>query len=104
MKVHVESGLIEKHKAEVVCVSLFEDLKVEGFAKKLDIALKGKISKIIHAKDFKGEAAEIFLFSTEGKIPAKRVLLTGLGKRKEFELDTIRMYAVAARRSHSRNI
>ena len=37
--------------------------------------------------DFKGELFERKLFHTQGSLPAKRVLLTGLGKRGEFDLE-----------------
>jgi leucyl aminopeptidase len=37
--------------------------------------------------DFKGELYQCRLFHTQGALPAQRVLLTGLGKRGEFDLD-----------------
>jgi leucyl aminopeptidase len=37
--------------------------------------------------DFKGELFECRLFYTQGALPAKRVLLTGLGKKGEFDLE-----------------
>jgi len=60
---------------------------LEGPAKKVDLEWKGFISNLMNQGDFKGELFERKLFYTQGALPAKRVLLTGLGKRGEFDLE-----------------
>jgi leucyl aminopeptidase len=53
----------------------------------VDLEWKGFISALIKQGDFKGELFECHLLHTQGSLPAHRVLLTGLGKKSEFDLE-----------------
>ncbi len=67
----------------------------EGAA--LDSALGGALRDLLQTKEFEGKSHEVLLFHTQGKIPAKRLILVGLGKRTNLALDHIRQamgYAV----------
>jgi len=48
------------------------------------------ISTLMKQGDFKGELFECRLVYTQGALPAQRVLLTGLGKKEGFDLETWR--------------
>ncbi|HSA87964.1 MAG TPA: leucyl aminopeptidase [Nitrospira sp.] len=56
----------------------------------LDRALGGALRAILQSKEFDGKAGEVVLFHTHGKIPAKRLILVGLGRKQELGLDQIR--------------
>jgi len=51
------------------------------------------IAPFITNKDFKGKLNETFLIPTFNKIAAKKVLLIGLGKKKDFKTDNMRQAA-----------
>jgi leucyl aminopeptidase len=88
MEIRVEQGRAEKYPCELLVLFSFEFPEpLEGPAKKVDLEWKGFISILMNQGDFKGELFERKLFYTQGVLPAKRVLLTGLGKRGEFDLE-----------------
>lgn len=94
MKISIEKALLERVRAEVLVIGLFEDVKaLSGEARTLDKALKGKVSSALSSGDFHGKVGESLLIYTDGKISAKRLLLIGLGKQAEFNLEGIRRAA-----------
>jgi leucyl aminopeptidase len=56
----------------------------------LDRPLGGALRELLHSKEFEGKANEVVLFHTHGKIPAKRLILVGLGKKTDLGLDQFR--------------
>jgi len=94
MKISIEKALPERVRAEVLVIGLFEDVKaLAGEARTLDTALKGKVSAALRSGDFHGKIGDSLLLYTDGKIMAKRLLLLGLGKQAEFDLEGIRRAA-----------
>jgi len=94
MKISIEKALLERVRAEVLVIGMFEDVKgLSGEARTLDTALKGKVSSALRTGDFNGKVGESLLVYTDGKISAKRLLLLGLGKQAEFNLEGIRRAA-----------
>src|SRR4030043_2049079 len=88
MEIRVERGSAEKYPCELLILFSFEFPEpLEGPIKNVDLEWKGFISSLMNQGDFKGELFERKLFHTQGAFPAKRVLLTGLGKRGEFDLE-----------------
>jgi leucyl aminopeptidase len=88
MEIRVEKGNAEKYSCELLLLFSFEFPEpLEGPIKNVDLEWRGFISSLINQGDFKGELFERKLFYTQGALPAKRVLLTGLGKRGEFDLE-----------------
>jgi leucyl aminopeptidase len=99
MDIRVEKGIAEKYPSELLLLFSFESPEpLEGPFKNVDAEWKGFLSMIINQGDFKGELFECRLFHTQGAIPAKRVLLTGLGKKEEFDLEKWRGAAAKAGR------
>ena len=97
MEIKVETGEIQKKNAELIVVNLFEGITEPGGATgATDKALGSQISRLIADGDFKGKAQETALLYTNGAIPAKRVLVVGLGKEKRFGLEAIRVAAATA--------
>jgi len=88
MDIRVEKGIAEKFPSELLLLFSFESPEpLEGTAKVVDLEWKGFLSTLINQGDFKGELYQCRLIYTQGALPAKRVLLAGLGKKKEFDLE-----------------
>jgi leucyl aminopeptidase len=91
MRVKVQAGKAETTSTEVLVLTHCEG---EGLASQdaalLDRALGGSLRKLIQSKEFEGKANEVLLYHTHGKVPAKRLLLVGLGKKSAVTLETIR--------------
>ena len=88
MNIKVEKGRAEKFPCELLLLFSFESPEqLEGPIQKVDLGWKGFISTLMKQGDFKGELFEARLFHTQGALPAKRVVLTGLGKKGEFDLE-----------------
>jgi len=91
MQVTVQVGRAETASAEVLVLTHCEG---EGLAKQdaalLDQALGGALNKLVQSKEFEGKVNEVLLYHTQGTVPAKRLVLVGLGKKNEVTLETIR--------------
>ena len=91
MQVTVQVGRVETITAEVLVLTHCEG---EPLAKQdtalLDRALGGSLNKLVQSKEFEGKANELLLYHTQGTVPAKRLVLVGLGKKNEVTLETIR--------------
>ena len=91
MEIRVEHGDITKIEAPCVVVNLFEGVTAPGGATgAMDRALEGQISELIASGDIRGKSGEIVLLHTFGKTPAPRVVIAGLGKASEFNVDKVR--------------
>ena len=88
MEIRVEKGTAEMYPCELMLLFTFESPEeLIGPVRAADIAWRGFISALMKQGDFKGELHERRLVYTQGALPAKRVLLTGLGKKSEFDLE-----------------
>ncbi|MCP9438777.1 MAG: leucyl aminopeptidase [Nitrospira sp.] len=91
MNVDVRAGRLSSEATDVLVLFQCEGSELsEQETASLDKALAGSISDLLHSKEFEGKTAELVLLHTHRKIPAKRVLLVGLGKKDSLGLDTIR--------------
>lgn len=91
MKVTIVKGSIKDIMADAIVMGVYEDVKSpDADLTEIDRQLGGVISGMISGGDFKGKEGETLLIYTLGKIPAKKVLLLGLGKKEDFEPNTIR--------------
>lgn len=91
MEIKVDKGKLEEYPCELLLLFSFESpVTLEGPLLSVDRRWKGFLSDLMKQGDFKGEPFQCRLLYTHGLLPAKRVLLTGLGKRDEFNLETWR--------------
>lgn len=99
MEIRVVQGNIAQFESDCIVVNLFEGVTAPGGATgAVDQALGGAISRLIASGDFTGKAESTALLYTDGKIPAPRILLVGLGKAEKFDLHGVRgASAVAAK-------
>jgi leucyl aminopeptidase len=92
MELKVKKDSITNVSYDVLVVNLFEGVKTPaGATGAVDKALDNLISSyVIEKEKFKGKLNEIYVLPTYGKIPADKVLIVGLGKSEEFNLNKIR--------------
>jgi leucyl aminopeptidase len=69
---------------DCVVVGIFEEGELSGEAQGLDTASSGKLKKLLARGDFPGRSGETLLVTDLPGIHASRVLLTGLGTKKNF--------------------
>jgi leucyl aminopeptidase len=99
MQVQVKKGFIQEEPAEAIVVNLFEGVAQPGGATAAaDRATGGLIAELLAAGDFKGKLNEISVLYPRGGVAARRILLVGLGKAEEFNLDKARQVAGTAAR------
>jgi leucyl aminopeptidase len=100
MQTHVAQGDIQQVASELIVVNLFQGVATPGGATGVvDKALGGQISALIAAGDFQGKAEQTALLYPSGAIPAKRVLVVGLGEQAKFTLDVLRRVAATVARA-----
>lgn len=96
MNISTTTETLSKTTSDLLIIRFFEEKPIlEPKYKELDAALVGLLSKILKARDFRGKLGETLLLFTGGQIPSPRLLLLGMGKRKEYDLEKLRI-AVAA--------
>ncbi|MBI3609416.1 MAG: leucyl aminopeptidase [Nitrospirae bacterium] len=91
MDVKIKKGKIEDEAAEAIVLSHYEGEKsLSEETAAVDRALGGRIRELIAGGEFTGKRNQSLMLYLKGEIPAKRVLLVGLGKKKEFSAEKIR--------------
>ncbi|MFC1571107.1 leucyl aminopeptidase [Candidatus Margulisiibacteriota bacterium] len=97
MKIHVQNASLTNVKCDLLVTNLFQGVKSPGGATaEVDRKLKGAIAGLIKSGEITGKLGEVNLVHTQGKLPATQVLVVGLGKSSEFQLDKARIAAGAA--------
>lgn len=102
MELCVVNQPIQEVPTDAVIVSLFEGVTVPtGATAAVDQALGGAIHQMIAAGDFRGRKNETAVLYTLGRLPARKVVLVGLGKAEDLDAERIRQAAAAGvRKAH----
>ena len=69
---------------ECLIVGVFEEAELSAEAASVDAACGGRLKKLLERGDFPGRAGETLLLADLPGLSASRVLLTGLGVKKQF--------------------
>ena len=94
MKIKVIQGEIQTAEVDTLIVNLFDDVTTpSGATGAVDQALGGAIQELIASSDLTGKPGEVGVLYPRGVIPATRVLVVGLGKREDFDLEGVRQAA-----------
>lgn len=105
MKFRIAKGSLESFKADIIAIACFEKETKKGEKPKpaalmkedggvaVDRKLNGAISRLIAAEEFTGAEGKNKLLFTANLMPARYVLLIGLGQKKAFTLETLRRAA-----------
>lgn len=87
---------LRSRSTDVLIVYIFEDIALEGKLMSLDQSLGGAISNLLKLGDFTGASGQVVVLYPHKKIPAERVIVTGMGSEDNFGLETIRRGAANA--------
>jgi leucyl aminopeptidase len=91
MEIKAATGNFLKMKADAIVVYHYEGVKQpEGEAAAADKALGGAITQLIKNGDIKGKLNEVTLIHGLGRLPAGRIVVVGLGKKKKLDTNKIR--------------
>ncbi|HUT67972.1 MAG TPA: leucyl aminopeptidase [Dehalococcoidales bacterium] len=91
MQIKAVTGDLTGIKAGAIIVNHFEGMKHPvGDAAAVDKVLNGAIIQLIKQKDVKGKLNEVTLLHSPGKLPASRIAVVGLGKKKELTVNKVR--------------
>jgi leucyl aminopeptidase len=106
MKILVKRGEVTDFKTDAIVVPCFENgKKLQGKVKHLDKKSGRLIEEIIGGGDFEGKHLQVSVTYTRGLIPAKRIVMAGLGKRADFTMEKLRgTFAQAGRHVRSLKI
>lgn len=91
MKCQVKEGPVAQEATDVLVIGGYENENaLPKTHQALDDALGGQLRELRETGEFSGKSQETVLIHTRKALPAKRVLLLGLGKKKDVTLDRIR--------------
>ena len=97
MDVLIRKGDLVTEKADLLVLNALEGFdKFAGATGAVDKALGGMLATVAREDHFKGRLGETLLLRTQGLIPAKRVLLLGLGKKEQFSEEVVREVAAVS--------
>ena len=96
-EITASTGDISYQEIDAIIVNLFEGVTAPaGATGVVDSKLNGAISELIAGSDFSGKYLDVATLYPRGQIPARRVLIVGLGNQEKFTLDRARRAAAAA--------
>ena len=73
---------IKKLETDALIVNFFEDVRpLKGLAGELDWLLCGSLSHLILNNKINGSLGDVALLTSQGKIPAQKIFLLGLGPK-----------------------
>ncbi len=77
------TGKLEEQDAECIVASAFEG-KLSPDAERIDRLLNGEISAAMKRKEFEGKSGSLMVLRTLGKLKARKIIILGLGKEKDY--------------------
>jgi len=88
---------IKKIATEALIVGFYEDVRpLKGIAGELDWLLCGSLSSLILANKVHGALDDVVLLTSQGKVPAKKIFMVGLGPRAGLNRTTLQQAARTA--------
>ncbi len=85
---------IKKLATEALIVGIYEDVRpLKGIAGELDWLLCGVLSSLVLTKKLRGSLGEVALVTSQGKVPAQKIFLVGLGPRAGLTPATLKSAA-----------
>lgn len=100
MELDVRKADVTAVETPALVVNLYRGVtEPAGATGAVDAALDGQISRLIEEGEITGRLEEVTIVHTEGRLPARRVVVVGLGPRESCDLEALRraMGAVSRR-------
>lgn len=82
-------------QVDVLAITTFGDPTVDAMFKSADQALGGHLAEVAKHESFEGKSGQSITLYTQGKLPAKRVVVCGAGPRGDFSNASIRDVSAA---------
>ncbi len=87
----VDLPLLDRIELDALVLGVFaEDRPLKGTAGLCDWRLNGRLSAMVQAGGFSGQAGETLLTDTNGRLAPTRVLLFGMGSRTKLSVSSLR--------------
>lgn len=93
MEVKLKTGELKSFATDLIAIGLFEEEKANQFLESCGKDILTELQQAIQSKEFSAEFSEMKSFTTLGRLPSKKVLIVGLGKKKDFTLEKLRRVA-----------
>ncbi len=99
MEVKADAGRFDQVEADALVVSVFEgEDPAAGVLGEVNAAMDGLIGDLMGSDELRGKAGDTVYLYRPGNLKARRVLLLGVGKREDYDLDSVRQLAGTAAR------
>ena len=99
MELGVATGDVTRVETQALVVNLYQGIgKPGGATAAIDKALEGQITALIEEGEITGALEEITIVHTAGRLPARRIVVVGLGKKEGCDLEALRKAMGAATR------
>jgi len=99
MNVTVSGEPLASAAADAVVVGVYaDDKKLREPAARVNTASGGALSEVLTAEKFQGKVGQVTHLHTNGRLPARRVVVVGLGKRADVTGESLRRAAAAGLR------
>jgi leucyl aminopeptidase len=100
MELTAVKGDVTEIETAALIINLYAGVESPGGATgAVDRALGGQIGELIGDGEITGRREEVTIIHTNGRLPARRVLVLGLGKKEQCDLEAVRKaMGVATRR------
>ena len=96
MNVSVVSESLASVGADAVVVGVYaEEKKLRDPAGRVDQAAGGAVRDVLEAEKFQGKIGQVTHVHTNGKLPSRRVVVVGLGRRADTTAESVRRAASA---------
>ncbi len=91
MQIKVKKGRIDQADEEAILLGCFdEQTKFTGSLQSINNGLSGAITDLAATGDFAAKLGQTAVLYPQGRLKSKRVILTGLGKKKEMTRERVR--------------
>jgi leucyl aminopeptidase len=99
MKVTVAGESLESVRADAVVVGVYaEEKKLREPAARVNEAAGGALADVLDAEKFQGKVGNVTHLHVNGKLPSRRVVIVGLGRRADTTAEIVRRAAAAGLR------
>ena len=96
MNVSVVNGFLASLDADAVVVGVYaEEQTRRDPAGRVDQAAGGAVRHVLDAEKFQGKIGQVTHIHTNGTLPSRRVVVVGLGRRRDTTAESIRRAASA---------
>ena len=95
MEIRTVPGPIQESNNDTLILSLFDHGHFDQTTAALDQALNGAVRDLLDSGDFSGQAEQVAVLYPHGAIPARRVILVGLGAEAEYDVEAARRHIQA---------